>query len=210
MPRPSKAHERLTAPAREDGTTVAETILDWLRLGIPYDTSILRANVPTATMQHWLREGARIHQLVVLNPDRELDDNERTLYEFSLQVDQARAEGEARYQTLMGRLASGGYERRTVTVKVERQERTVVNERGVSETVVEEVEVERVTRTENAAPSFGALKWILENRYGRKAATHVVVDGHDPLSPGERAGELAETIESWLKSREESGAGSAG
>lgn len=214
MPRPSSAHQRLTAVVRHDDAgrpvTVAQSILDWLRLGLPYDTSIIRADVPTATMRYWLAQGTRLEQRVELNPDLELDEEDDYLLTFSRQVAQAVAEGQAAHYTGMVRLARGGATKTVVTSKVVRTPRVETDADGVERTVFDEVEVERSTRTESTLPSFAAQKWILENRYGMRAATHVVVDQKDPLGEGERADLLVDTIELWLADRERQGAGPSG
>lgn len=188
-PRKPGRPTRLTAVVGVDADgnpiTVRERILTWLRSGIPYDTAVLRANISTGTMQHWLRTAAKAEERHLINPDKPLTPHEQELIEFSREVEQAQAEGEARYMTAMGLLAQGGREVKHTVEKV------VVNPDGTQRVV------ERVTRHSTALPSFQALKWILENRYGRRAPLDVRVE-QGALDEQERARELADAIETWL------------
>ena len=191
MPRPLGRPTRLTAVIGTDEkgqpVTVRDRILTWLRTGLPFDTSVLRAGISVGTAHHWLREASRAEERMLINPDKPLTDHEAELVEFNHEVEAARAEGEARYFLLLAQLAQGGVEMVTTTEREDAQGRVV----------------ERTTKTERTLPSERALFWILERRYPAsypKQALDVRVSGTDPLDEQDRAAELHSAIRDMLSS----------
>lgn len=164
--------------------TVADRILTWLRGGLPFETTVLRANISPGTAQHWLREAARVTERLLVNPDGPVTAHERELVEFSARVEQARAEGEARTFALLRSLAEGGIRREIITQKVDAAGNLI----------------ERSTRVEMTLPSEKALMWLLERRYPDKYAKHIVYEqrGQDPLDDQDRAEHLVDALSSML------------
>lgn len=193
--RPTRLHE-VVRLADGRTVTVRDSIVDWLRRGQPYGLSIARAGVSTGTVEHWLRQAARAEAKLAANPDTELTDHELDLIEFSRDVEQARAEGQAMFEQIMSSLATGGRTREVIREKVE------VDAQGRERTV------ERTTTTETTLPDFRAVQWVLENRYGRRAPTELVVAGALPVE--ERAHLVADAIESWLVHEQHKGEIDAG
>lgn len=183
--------------ARENGVdvTVRDRILDWLRAGIPYDTSVLRSGIGLTRVHEMLREAAKAEELAMTNPTAKLSAWQRDLVVFSRQIEHAKAEGEAKFHELMGSLAVGGLAETTVTVKMVED----ANAPGGWRTV------ERSSKTTRTLPHYAAVKWILENRYGRRVPTELV--WHDTLtgalSDSEGVDALIEGAEAYLAQRAE-------
>lgn len=189
--RPSKLSHVLEV--RDDGRaiTVADRILDWLRIGMPRDTSCFRAGVSIGTFHHWLKEAARLEEVLHLHPERQHDltDHEQELIWFSREVDLAVAEGESRYFTLLAQLARGGLPIGKTVTKYDRAGNVI----------------ETVQTTEQSLPSERALMWILEKRYPRnypRGAQQVEISVGprvDPLNEQERAAALFDAIDDTLR-----------
>lgn len=193
--RPTRLNE-VVRLADGRSVTVRDSIVEWVKRGQPYGLSVARAGVSTGTVEHWLRQAARAEARLIANPDTVLSDHELDLIEFSRDVEQARAEGQAMFEQIMSSLATGGRTREVIREKVE------VDDTGKERTV------ERVTTTETTLPDFRAVQWVLENRYGRRAPTELVVAGALPVD--ERAHLVADAIETWLVDERERGEVDAG
>lgn len=187
--RPSKLnHVVRRDPTTGKNITVRQLICDWLRDGIPYDTSVFRANVGTSTVNGWLRRAAEIEERIAINPlaAQHLTRHEQDLLDFAHEVETARAEGEARHHEAMGFLAKGY--RSTITT-------TTIKLDPLTDNIIEK---QVVTRETVVPPSFAALRWRLENTYGRRAPTEVKVN-NGVLADDEREAAAVEAIEAWLR-----------
>jgi hypothetical protein len=189
---------------REDGTPVLvrERILEWISAGIPYDTSILRANVSLSTAQRWMKEAAKAEELSMTNPLHKLSAYQRDLVVFSRQLENARAEGEAKFHEAMHKLAEGDLASSTTVVKMV-EDATAPGGFRV---------VERSVKTERTLPHFAAIRWVLENRYGRRLPTELVwrdtLTG--ALSDDEGVDALIAGAEAYLSQRETGGGSTNG
>lgn len=195
MARPSRLNAVIDRIDGKD-VTVRDRILTWLRGGLPFETTVLRANISPGTAQHWLRESSRIAERRLINPDAVLTEHEEDLLTFNDEVEQARAEGMARTYALLRSMAEGGMVREVVM-----ETRVLVPDPKDSTKLVERV-TERKVRRETALPSERALMWILERRWPEHFARHVVVDQSsrpDPLDPQERAELALGAIEDMLR-----------
>lgn len=144
--------------------TVRDRILEWISAGIPYDTSILRANVSLSTAQRWMKEAAKAEELTMTNPAHQMTPYQRDLVVFSRQLERARAEGEAKFHEAMHKLAEGGLQITTTTI------RTVEDPDAPGGYRV----VERSVKSERSLPHYAALRWVLDHRYGRKLPTELI------------------------------------
>lgn len=186
MARPTRLTAVIDRTATGEPITVRDRILTWLRTGLPFNTTVLRAGISPGTAEHWMKEASRINERLLLNPNAQLTDHERDLVDFNHELEVARAEGEARYFVLLAQLAEGGLKQTTVTEKVDRTGRVI----------------ERSTKTETTLPSERALFWMLERRYPASYAKHIVLDrtgGADPLDEQERAELVVDALEDMLR-----------
>lgn len=173
---------RLHAVVRYDGhteTTAAELILDETRNGQPLETAAALAGLSVSTVRNWLRNGARVEERLLINPDAPTDQDDLDYREFLVSFDRARAEAHAEFVRLMGELARGGTLKR-ISRKTDGQGNVV----------------EETSTVETARPSFQALDWIIRNQYDRRTMGDRVDDG--ALSDDERAEQLADAIETWM------------
>lgn len=148
----------------ETKITVRDRILGWISAGIPYDTSILRANVSLSTAQRWMKEAAKAEELAMTNPLHKLSAYQRDLVVFSRQLEHARAEGESKFHEAMHAIASGNLAETTTVIKTVEDQTQATGYRIV----------ERSVTTKRTLPHYGALKWVLENRYGRRMPTELI------------------------------------
>jgi len=200
-----RGHSSLNKPVGRDENgeiiTARDRILAWVASGIPYDTSVLRAGVGLVTVHSWLREAARAEELTMTNPSHKLTPYQRDLIVFSHQLEHAKAEGEAKFHESMQAIAHGNLSQVTTTLKL--VEDPTSNGDARTGTPAGWRVVERTVKTERTLPHFAALRWVLENRYGRKLPTELVwrdtISG--TLSDDEGVDVLIAGAEAYLEQR---------
>jgi hypothetical protein len=170
--------------------TVRERILSTIALGCYLETGAARAGVTNETVRNWLRVGGRARK--DLNDGRrtadDLTPHDVACLEFSVAVDQAEADGEARLVAELERASRGDRvtKRRTTTV-TDPATGTVT-----STTTVEEVE----------GADLATIRWRLErkamSRWGR-TAVEVTGPAGGPIevSASDRADGLAAALEAF-------------
>lgn len=170
--RPSSLNKPVGVDENGKVVTARERILAWVAAGIPYDTSVLRAGVGLVTVHGWLKEAARAEELTMTNPMHKLNSYQRDLVVFSHQLEHAKAEGEAKFQEAMASVAMGGLSETTTILKLVEDPASTGDQR--TGTPPGWRVVERAVKTTRSLPHFPALRWVLENRYGRKLPTELV------------------------------------
>lgn len=186
--RPSKLDAVIAT--RPDGTpvTVADRILETVRTGGYIETAAARAGIPKSILYTWLKNAARASQRLHAGETTpaQLTRNERRCIEFADALDAALADSETEELATHRRLALGGHEVVTVTVKVDEQGR----------------ELERSERRETLAPNARALEWRLERRFpdrwGRRQQGELSGPGGGAIEvevgQAERARQLADAL----------------
>lgn len=214
---PSRLNRQIGRDEQGLPVTTRDRILAWVAAGIPYDTSVLRAGCGLSTVHGWLSEAARAEELAMTNPQHKLTPYQRDLIVFSHQLEHARAEGEAKFHEAMAALANGGLSETTQIVKMVEDPSSTGDQR--TGTPAGWRIVERNTTTKRTLPHYQALRWVLENRYGRRLPTELVWrdtltgalsddEGVDVLIAGAEAYLASRAIE--VESHEQNGNGSNG
>jgi transposase-like protein len=186
--RPS-ALER-TVGQRPDGTpiTVYDRVEETLRIGGYIEDAAARCGIAASTFYKWRREGERLQQAIEagVTSQTKLTATEKDCLRFAETVAKAQAEGELLLLGQLERLARGGIEQTTTTVKVDGDGN----------------EIERTTKTSHTLPNVAAITWRLEKAHPHKWGRHrVEITGADggPIQVSEdRAETLADRLEAYL------------
>lgn len=86
---------------------VADKIVALVRAGNYPETASAAAGIPPATMRTWLREGARIRERLGARQLSAVSTHRRPLVTFSIEMEKAMGEAEARDVMLIGRASQG-------------------------------------------------------------------------------------------------------
>jgi hypothetical protein len=139
-------------PPRE--RTVADAIVDLIRLGNYMETAALYVGVGVSTVKLWLRDGSRaLDRLDSGAKRRDLSARQRHCGDFLAAVRAAQSEAEQRDVGRLAMLARGGIPLTRTT------ERWVTDDDG------QERLVERTTVTTETLPNMAAIAWRLERRF---------------------------------------------
>lgn len=196
MGRPTRLNAVIDHDTAGNPITVRDRVLTWLRTGLPFETTVLRAGVSPGTAEHWMKEASRVSERLLMNPDAAVTEHEAELVEFNHDLEVARAEGEARTFILLRQLADGGLTHTIIT------ERCVIEPHPTKPGEYVERVIGRDKRIVTTLPSERAVMWLLERRYPSHYAKHVVVDtgtARDPLDEQERAELTVLALEDMLR-----------
>lgn len=172
-----------------DGTkvTVADDIINTLRLCPVIEVAAAKAGIHRDTVHHWLKTAAQARTRITTPKDtdiRRLSRFETMCCDFSDNVDRVIAEYELTRLARIERRAQGGEERITITIKVD----------------ADGNEVERTSRTERLLPDVEQDKWLLARRLPARYSSRVEVTGPEgeALIPTEdRAAALAAALQAF-------------
>jgi hypothetical protein len=134
--------------------TVADAIVDLMRLGNYMETAALFVGVSVSTVKHWLREGDKaLGRREAGARRRDLSSFQRHAADFLTAVRAATAESERRDVGTLAALARGGLP------VVQTTERWITDEDGQPRLV------ERTTVRRESLPDVRAITWRLERRF---------------------------------------------
>lgn len=172
----------------DDGNpiTVAERIVEAIRVGSYIEPAAKRAGVPKQTVYEWLHVAGKLRLAARGQPipAQYLTEHELACLRLADAVDRAESEFEIGALGLLQRLARGGIEVKTTTTK------TFAD--GSSETT---------TKIEHTLPNIAALTWRLARRFPDRYHAHLQVSGEVEvtLTDDERTAELVDTLDAYLQ-----------
>jgi hypothetical protein len=185
--RPSRIDAVLERAPDGADITVADRILEAMRRGLPENLAAARAGVLMTTYRAWCIQAARASERLMVNPTTKLTKLDRKLVDFMREVEAAAAEGEAKWLDAMHSLATAG----RVTKTERRLDPATIGIPGVTPTVIDA----KVTEEERM-PSYQAVRWIMEQQYGRRVSVDVRIE-NGTLDESTMDAELADVLSTW-------------
>lgn len=142
------------------GRSIADIVVETMAVGGFLHDAAAKVGYPVETLREWRKLGARCLAEILAGTRRrsEMTAHQKRCMELVHRMDRAEAEARTSLLALARGLATGGLTRTETTVKTITP---VVN----GEKAAEPVEVERTTRTVEAAPDAHMVSWLLSHRW---------------------------------------------